>query len=484
MSFSRRSFLAGSSAVVLTSCGGEDQPAQPPSLGPPPEPPPPFIPPLPVLEPRTLSLTPAPEIGAPFDKTASDLDPYLAAITQELVLFNAKRRDYRVSLLETSANRFRIHIWDEVLGRETAGFEIRNPDYEALPERILLNPGNPLLPTQFSGLQGYIRLSREALEISPAIWQFGNPESSRINRENITTRSDYQGRHWADNFQEIIEVGEGREFATIRAVLESLYDGGPLEDQELSSQLPTCLRANPHHRIALVFDASERPYLGASEHVPDWVYLGGRERDGTVFEHAPGATGALIEGQANTGAFDLTLRNTAPSGPGRARYAWHTDFVHTLQTPDSEGDINRDYAVHFENVRFIVGRDAAIQPFGSGVGVQASVNFVHCSFERENPGFGSVLVSANNSSGTIGGGRFTFTDCRDVSGRQLDVSTIGVQTKTDAANANIVEVNDCLGFYQITLSPGDRGDFPGKWILQGNTALTVDSRIAGDTLSG
>lgn len=400
------------------------------------------------------------------------------------MLFNAKRRDYRVSLVETAAERFRIHIWDEVLGRETAGFEIRNPDYANLPERILLNPGNPLLPTQFSGLQGFIKLDANALEIGPAIRQFGNGESSRINRENVTTRADYRGRHWADDFEEVIQVGAGREFATIRAALENLYDGGPLEDQENSSQLPVCLRANPLHRIALVFDPSDLPYLGVSEHIPDWVYLGGRERSGTVFEHGPGATGALIEGQANTGAFDLTLRNTAPPGPGRARYAWHTDFVHTLQSPDSEGDINRDYAVHFERVRFVVGPMAAIQPFGSGIGVQASANFVDCDFDCENRDFRNVLVSANNSSGTIGGGRFTFRNCRDLSARGATVSTIGVQTKTNAANPNIVEVNDCAGFNQITLSPGDRGSFVGKWILQGNTPMMVDSRIPGDTLTG
>ncbi|NQX93906.1 MAG: hypothetical protein HRT64_03105 [Erythrobacter sp.] len=480
MSISRRSFLLGTSALVLAACGGGESSTGPIAGGPAPSPSP-TPQPTPTPEPTP---TPTPTPTSPYDATATELDPYLAAITAEMVLFNAKNRDYRISLVETSEARFRMHIWDEELGRQTAGFEIRDPDYDNLPERVLVDSFNPLLPTQFSGLQGFIKLNRAQLDISPAVRQFGNPESGRINRNNVTKRSDYRGRHWADDFEEVIQVGAGREFATIREALESLYEGGPLADQENSTQVPVCLRANPLHRIALVFDPSDQPYLGVSEHVPDWVYLGGREREGTVFEHGPGATGALIEGQANTGAFDLTLRNTAPPGPGRARYAWHTDYVHLFQSRDSEGDINRDYAVNFERVRFIVGEQAAIQPFGAGIGVQAAANFVDCDFDCENPNFRNVLVAANNSSNALGGGRFTFRNCRDLSNRGANVSTIGVQTKTDAENPNVVEVNDCVGFSRITLSPGSAGVFAGKWLLRGNTSLIVDSRIPGDVLRG
>ncbi len=400
------------------------------------------------------------------------------------MLFNAKRRDFRVSLVETDADLFRMHIWDEVLGREVASFQLENPDYNNLPERVLLSSGNPLNSQQYSGMEGFIKLNAAAIEVGPAVRQFGSPQTSRINRSNVTTRADYRDRHWADNFDEVIRVGEGRPLTTIRQALVSLYAGGALADPSNPSQLPVCLRANPLNRIALVFDPSERPYLGVSEHVPDWVYLGGRERQGTVFEHSAGAARALIEGQANTGAYDLTIRNTALNGSGPARYGWHTDYVHLVQTPDPEGDINRDYAVNFERVRFVVGPQAGIQSYGSGIGPQAAANFVDCEFACENPAFNNVLVSANNSSSPIGGGRFTFRNCIDTSNRGADVSTIGVQTKVNATNPNIVEVNDCRNFNQITLSDGGQGVFRGKWILRGNTAMRVFSTIPGDNLTG
>ncbi|MES2497145.1 MAG: hypothetical protein V4618_13615 [Pseudomonadota bacterium] len=404
---------------------------------------------------------------------------------QELVLYNAKAHDYRVSLVETDSDLIRMHIWDEQLGRQVASFQLENPDYRNLPERLLLIASNPLNPQQFSGVQGWLKLNAQAIVVSPTIRQFSDPASSRIDRRRITARSAYTNRHSADDFDEVIQVGAGRAFTTIRGALQSLYDGGPLANQDAPSQLPVCLRANPFHRIALLFDPADQPYTGVSEHVPDWVYLGGRERQGVVFEHAPGATRSIIEGHANTGAFDLTIRNTAPNGPdGSARYGWHTDYVHLVQTPDSEGDVNRDYAVDFRRVRFVVGRNAGIQTFGSGLGVQAAVTFADCEFDCDQRGYAGPIVSANNSSGTIGGGRLIFRNGRDLSGRGSAGFTIAVQTKTDADHPNVVTVDDCQGFQRIALSPGTLGSFPGKWLLRGNTPMTVVSTIPGDRMLG
>ena len=481
MTITRRSFLAGASALAVSACGGGSSSAPPPvALPSPSSSPSPSPTPTPSPAP-TPSPTPSQPAGDAYDATATALDPYLAAITRELVLYNAKAHDYRVSLVETSLFRFRMHIWDEQLGRQVAGFELRDPDYDDLPERILLQSFNPLNPQQFSGMQGWIKLDPAGIVPGPAILQFANGEEGRVNRRNVTARSDYTNRHMADGFDEVIPVGPGREFTTIRAALESLYSGGPLSDPDNPSQLPVCLRASPFHRIVLLFDPKAEPYLGVSEHVPDWVWLGGRTAEGVVFEHAPGAQRSIIEGHANSGAFDLTIRNTAPPGPGgSARYGWHTDHVHVYQVPDSEGDVNRDYAVSFHRVRFVVGPEARIQTFGSGLGIQASARFTDCVFDCENSAYRGILASANNSSGTIGGGRFTFTRCRDASGRSGAAPVIGVQAKTQADNPGVVEVNDCAPFASIALS----GNHPGQWLLTGNTDMDVVSFIPGDDMRG
>lgn len=470
---SRRNLLVGAMALILSSCGSGDDSAPP--VSPPPPPPPPPSPPPP----------PEPISNAYFDETATSLDRYLAAITQELVLYNAKAHDYRVSLIETDVDLIRIHIWDEQLGRQVASFQLENPDYRNLPERILLEPSNPLNPQQFSGMQGWLKLNAQNIVVAPSIYQFSDPAFSRISRRKTTSRNSYTNRHFAEDFDEVIQVGAGRALTSIREALQSLYDGGPLANQDNPSQLPVCLRANPFHRIALVFDPANQPYTGVSEHMPDWVYLGGRQREGTVFEHAPGAVRTIIEGHANTGAYDLTIRNTAPNGPeGSARYGWHTDYAHLVQTPDSEGDVNREYSIDFHRVRFVIGRNAGVQTFGSGIGAQAEANFTDCEFDCDQPDYVGPIISANNSSGTIGGGRLNFRNCRDSSDRGTSGFTIAVQTKTNSDRPNIVTVDDCQGFDRIALSPGTLGVFPGKWLLRGNSPMTVVSTITGDMMLG
>jgi hypothetical protein len=475
LSISRRSFIAGASALAVGACGSDS--VAPPPIGGNPTP-------VPTPSPTpTPAPTPTTSFAQPFDDTATALDANLEAITAELVLINAKAHDYRVSLIETDTDLIRMHIWDEQIGRQVASFQLNNPDYNNLPERILLNSSNPLNSRQFSGIQGWLKLNASAIEVSPAVHQFSAPESSRINRSNVSTRTDYTNRETLDDFDEVIAIGAGLTHPTLRSALEKLYDGGPLANQSNPNQLPVCLRANPFHRIALAFEPGL--YTGESEHLPDWVYIGGRVPDTVTLEHTPGATSALIEGQANTGAFDMTLRNTARNGPqGTARYAWHTDYVHLVQTPDSEGDVNRDYAVIFEGVRFAIGPDAAIQSYGAGIGVQAKAKFNNCIFDCENSSYLGPLASANNSSGSIGGGRFDFSACADVSGRASSTPTLAVQSKTDATNPNVVEVNDCTGFATIALSPGNQGVFKGKWILRGNTPMVVSSTIPGDNLTG
>lgn len=424
-----------------------------------------------------------------FDVTATNLDNYLGRIVKKIVLFNAKSHDYRISFAQTSSTNFVIDVWDEVLGGPVGFFQVSDPNYGLLPERIPLVATNRIpgiwpATTGHSGLEGYLQLRGENVVVSGAAFNYTDPVVSRIARKNITKRYQYSNRHWADDFQEVIQFGPTRPLTGLRDTLTSLYLGGALSNQDNPSQLPICARANPLYRIALVADPGT--YLGVSEHMPDWVYIGGLHRDDTIFEHSPGATRSVFEGHANTGAFDCTIRNTMPEGGGgSARYGWHMDFAHLLNAPDSKGDFNRWYTNMFKRVRFIVGPNAQVQTYGSGIGTHAEAVFEDCEFLCENGSYGGPLASANNSSGTVGGGRFTFKNCWDRSGRGSTTSTVAVQTKTDSTYPNYLTIDGCRGFQHVSLSPGSLGNFVGKWLLTGNnniTAANITSTIPGDTL--
>lgn len=421
----------------------------------------------------------AARIGGPYDETATALDAYLAAITQELVLYNAKSHDYRISLVKTGTDAFIMDVWDEQIADRVGYFQILTPDYENLPERILLTPMSRL-SSAYSGLEGWLKLNADEIIESASVLQFTDPTESRLNRRTVKTRFQYRDPHPADEMHEIIEVGAARDLTGLRDSLESLYDGGPLADQTNASQLPVCLRANPMHRIGLVFDAGT--YEGFSEHIPDHVYLFARHRHQTIFEHSPGATTPIIEGQANTGGWGIVVRSTVAG-----EYGWHMDYAHLVLTPDLEGDINRRYWNIFRDFKFIVGSAGTQQVYGSGIATNAGARFVDCEFDCENGAYTGILAAANKASattGNVGGGVFEFENCWDRSGRA--VPAVGVQNKIATTYPSILRINDCrgLGFAAVAHAAGGNSTL-GQWVLTGNNTITagdITSDVVGETL--
>lgn len=422
----------------------------------------------------------------PFDTSATAVAAYLDSIIEDLVIFNGKSHDYRISFVQTSAGALTVDIWDEQLGGPVAYIQVSSPNYGALPERIQLVASNRLpglypATTGHSGLQGYIKIRGANCVVSGASYAYTDPLQCRINRSKVTKRFQYRNRHWADDFQEIIRVGPTRPLTTIRAGRQSIYDT-PLVDQDNPSQIPLCARANPLWRIAFLYDPGT--YTGVSEHTPDWVYDGGLYRDTVIFEHAPASTRAIIEAHGNSGAFDLTIRNTMPEGAGgSARYGWHMDMAHLLNAPDSQGDFNRLYSNDFHRVKFIIGAAAQVQVYGSGIGPNAEANFTDCELWCENGSYGGPILSFNNSSSTVGGGKVTINNCVDRTGRATNVSSIAVQTKNDATYKSLLYVNNCKNFHQVSSSPSGT-PYPNKWALLGNNNMTVLSTIGlGDTMN-
>lgn len=417
----------------------------------------------------------AAQLVDPFSEVATALPAELAAI-KDLYIFNAKAHDYRLSLYKATTAELRVDIWDEQIGDRVAYGLLSSPNYAALPDRIPIVSSNPLTSV-WSGIQGYIELNTAAVTESAAVYQYTTAAESRINPRKVKTRFEYRNRHPADNYAEVIEVGAGRTYTTIRAALEALYDNGPLADQTNPAQLPSCIRATPDHKIGLVFDAAT--FQGVSEHIPDYVYLIARYRHQTIFEHSAGATTPIIEGQANTGAHGCVFRSTVAN-----EYAWHMDYAHTVMSPDTEGDYLREYWNVFEDCQFIVGPSGTLQAYGSGIGTQAGARFIGCEFDCENAGYAGILAGANNASNTgdnIGGGAIEFENCTDISGRVSTAPTVGVQVKFASTYPNVLRINDCKNFDTVSLAPGG-SSATGQWRLAGNWTGTVDSTIAGDDM--
>jgi hypothetical protein len=459
----------------------------------------------------------AAELFSPWGPKAVSVPAYANAITKKIVLWSAKSRDLYVSLVQTSTTQIRVIVSDPALNDDQVGvFQLASPDYSAggvnLPDRILFLGQDPLAGVpggdpdgaNYTGLEGYLELHKGAVVEGPAAIQPTGVTETQINPLNIHTTYSVpatvrDNRLW--RYRDVIEAGPGRAFATPREAVEALYTPDSLAQLAAAplgvAVQPESFRATAINPVLIVIDVPDagsplEPWQDQNLHLPNYVSMMARYPGAVWFEHSPGATRPILQAHLTHQLIDINWRNTVPEGTdygtspttSSARYAVHRDYFHLFQGPDAEGDFARAALLQIIGGSMVVGPSANIQPFGSAITVQDTVEILDTVLDVENAAYGGSLASANNSSLAFGGGRFTFRNCWDRSGR-VDTPTVAVQTKTNAAYPNILNIDGCRGFEKVSLSPGSGGSFVGKWVLIGNNTITagdVESTIVGDTL--
>lgn len=379
-----------------------------------------------------------------FEVDISATYPYLKALFKKIVLLNAKAHDYRVSLVGTAANRFRVHIWDVQQADQVAYFDFdpvtEYGSYAALDGVRIPLIGNDPLGADYTGMTGYVEIYTAAVVQNGAVYQPTSFAEGGIRRTNVHTRFSVRDKHPAENYEEVIVFGTGETYTTLAAAAESLYDE-PLADPMGIAVMPTCERCDPFHKIALL--AKPGTYTPQNVHLPDWVSVIGQHRHAAVFEHPGGATLPMIQAHLNHDLVDLTFRTTVAG-----EYAVHTDYAHGYMGADTEGDENREFLFRSRRNQWIVGAGMNYQPYGSGIGINCRSEFEEDEFLSESSTFTAPFAAAHNTD-SLGGGRFRFTRCVDKSGR-TDKATVIVQTTYTNTYKSFLEINDCEGFTAIT----------------------------------
>lgn len=450
----------------------------------------------------------------PWGSKATAVPAYLAPIkTIKVWNANGLSRDVRVSLYETSATQIRVHIFDHTLNDQVGYFLFSAPDYSSggvnLPDRISLTGNDPLgtLPVgdpsgaNYTGLQGYMELHKDLVVQSGAVNQPTTLAEGHIDPIHIYTPFTSPARIrdtrlW--QYSDVIECGPSRQYVTPRAAVEALYTPAAIAAMESNplrnDYQPESLRANPINPVLILCDLPNagsplQPWQDANLHLPEFVSLMSRYPGAVWFEHSAGATRPIVQAHLSHQLIDINWRNTMPegalSGTSSARYAVHRDYLHLYQSPDAEGDVARSCLLQIIGGSIVAGVNAQIQPFGSAIPVNDTVQILDVILDTDGA-FSGPLISANNSSSAIGGGQLTIRNCWDKSGRVANPanganSTVGVQTKLNTTYANILNVDGCKGFAQVALSPVT-AQYAGKWLLRGNNNMAVYSTIAGDTM--
>ncbi|MBO81421.1 MAG: hypothetical protein CL801_08385 [Citromicrobium sp.] len=442
-----------------------------------------------VIAQRAVETAPETQV---WDTEATDIPAYARALIKKLVIFNSETDNLRVSSVITSGTSFQVNLFDNDLNDEVGYFPVASPDYEDFPERVLLNPIDPLstLPSgdpdgaNYSGLAGYLEINDSSVVVSGAPTLITSAAQGRINPSTIHTpysipAKPRDSRLW--NYRHIIRSGAGRDYTTPRAAAEALYRDGPLAAPLGVQVQPVSLVARQDNPVAIILDPGT--YQDVNLHLPDWVSLIAEYPGSVTFEHSSGATRPIIQAHLNHQLVGINWRNTVAEGTdyqsspttSSARYAVHRDFFHLSQVADAQGNYVRSAALDVIGGSFIVGSAAGIQPLGMAITKHDIVRVLDTDLLSENGSYSGSLLSANNSSSTAGGGRFEVRNVRDLTTRATSLPTLGVQSKQANDYPNELVLDGVKGFDTIAYT----GTGLGGWTLRGNWSGSITNTVDG-----
>lgn len=443
-----------------------------------------------------------------FDATSTALPAALSSRVKSLPLRNAKAHDYCVSLYKFSATELRINVFDEQIDDEVGFLSISDPDYGALGgirwPIIALDPLSSLPAGDPDGanaspILGFVEFFDTITVLDAGTYQPA-PGEARINRRKVQKQQILFSKLPGSDYDEVVEVGPGRTFATPRAACDYFLDVPQPTDQTGSYAPQSKLTIGK--KVAFLIDPADPntpglPWYDRHLFLPPNVSFVARFPGSVFFEHSPGSTRPILQLTHNHDLVDINVKNTvadSTTGPtSSACYAVHIEDHHLRLTPypQTTFDYTQHYRVRIIGGSAVAGNAATIQPIGGAIPVNTIVEIDGVDLDVENPAFNAPLISMNNSSLTLGGGRLRVRRCRDLSGRDQsnplvsDNASVAVQTKADFPYPNLLELEGNLNFGKIALSGFGAGGASGagSWKLQGGDWQgNVYTSIPGDTM--
>ncbi len=171
---------------------------------------------------------------------------------------------------------------------------------------------------------------------------------------------DYLDR---DQWHEVIKVGAGQTYTTLRGAVESLYD---------SVSVTTCARACYDHQILIdIVDAGE--FNATLLVIPPYVGVRGQGVDKTFIRKESDATDAMLEVHLETKFLDLTIHSdTGDGGSWLGEYCLHSDDFNRVSKPTTP---NRRLRQSFKRMKLHGGGNQNAWLFGCGVSSGQHIRF-------------------------------------------------------------------------------------------------------------
>jgi hypothetical protein len=196
----------------------------------------------------------------------------------------------------------------------------------------------------------------------------------------------------SDYWHEVIRVGAGQTFTTLRSAVESLYI-------DTAASLFGCNRSHYHHRI-LIDLVDDGTYNATYLEIPEFVESRGNGVDRTFILKENDTHHAILEAHTDTKFRDCTIISDTGDGVSwNGEYSIHSDDSNRT-TPGSKAQ-NRRLRQSFKRMKLIAGQNQNTWIFGCGISSGETIRFEDVIAEHMNVGTTAAAFGFHNTGPTI-----------------------------------------------------------------------------------
>lgn len=351
---------------------------------------------------------------------------------------------YIIKQVELQLFRRTVLLHDLTTGTDVAKWSVTSTvtDYTTQPRYVKLVQGS--LPTytgvyavvEFDWTQATTQTSNYTTAVQAGV------HTSQLRSDEMVM--DYLDR---DVWHEVIGVGAGQAFATLRLAVESLYDAPGVD---------SCARCCYDHQILI--DLRDAGTFNASFlKIPMFVGVRGQGIDKTFVDKESDATDAMLETHLETKFLDLTIRsNTGDGGAWNGEYCLHSDDFNRVSKPTTP---NRRIRQAFTRLAMVGGPLQNAWLFGCGVSSGQHIRFTDVRADR---------LRADTSLADFGFHNTAIT----ASARPAVVELIGCQSSNTLGTGALVLSLGGGNRCRLTLIGSDLG-----LVAQGVTGASADRAV-------
>tara|TARA_R110000737_G_scaffold85820_1_gene118294 strand:- start:109 stop:2802 length:2694 start_codon:yes stop_codon:yes gene_type:complete len=383
-------------------------------------------------------------LGFQFPFTDSLVNDYLLSLVKDIKIYGGETgHEYIISRLEIQAYRVTVAIkdlTDNVVVCSYAYTATIN-DYNTLPSVWQLDGA---LEGSTAGVYAFVTFDWSKAVTGTT--DYTTIEQSGVYKSNIFTKYDVLDYLHDDKIKQVVTVGVGKDFSTLRLAVESLNNSFGLS-----------WGSSYHNQVMFLLD--EGTFNATFLDIPKFCTVKGQGIGVTRIERENTNPNAMFEAHFECKFQDLTIFSESN------QYCIHSDDFNRV----SQG--NRLLRQRFDNVELLGGSANFTPLFGSGLSSGQIMLFNNCSGGHDdltgtNTG---VTFSSHNTSITpsVEDSKIILNNCTSTDYNGVLMISLG-----SGGNQSELEINSCK-FYNVATAI--TGGVVEEWIVSGNTDCVYEA---------